>query len=123
MAMDGNIDSFQDATRATPQCSSDANKSSTGPTWAEQNSNDIKISNHGRMTEPFATVTTSVSEAGRAESMESGNSGFNTASFSGRDISGIHKSYAKNGSIQVIDVDDEDIRQVTCRSNAILNNC
>ena len=64
-----------------------------------------------------------VSEAVRAESMESGNSGFNTASFSGRDISGIHKSYAKNGSIQVIDVDDEDIRQVTCRSNAILNNC
>nr|GEU62132.1 ATP-dependent DNA helicase Q-like 4A isoform X1 [Tanacetum cinerariifolium] len=114
VSKDGNIDSFQDATRATQQCSSDANNSSTGPTWADQNSDDIdyKFSKPVRMTVPVATV--SVSEAGRAESTESGNHGSNTENVSGRDISGIHKN-AKNGShlhsVQVIDVDDEDIRQ------------
>ncbi|GKB23104.1 ATP-dependent DNA helicase Q-like 4A protein [Tanacetum coccineum] len=114
VSKDGIIDSFQDATRATQQCFSDAKNSSMGSTWADQNSDDInyKFREPVRMTVPVATV--SVSEAGRAEPMESGNYGSNTESVSGRDISGTHKN-AKNGShlhsVQVIDVDDEDIRQ------------
>ncbi|KAI7728903.1 hypothetical protein M8C21_012297, partial [Ambrosia artemisiifolia] len=66
---DADTASHQEFETVTQQCSSDANNKSTGSTLADQNSDDTNIrnSNHGHVTEPLETVTTSVAKAGRAD--------------------------------------------------------
>ncbi|KAJ0795776.1 putative phosphoglycerate mutase (2,3-diphosphoglycerate-independent) [Helianthus annuus] len=68
-AKDGDTTSFQDFEPTAQQFSSDANKSHTGSTLADQNldDTDIKYSNHGLVIEPLATVPTSVAKARRAD--------------------------------------------------------
>ncbi|KAJ0724921.1 hypothetical protein HanPI659440_Chr12g0453011 [Helianthus annuus] len=69
VAKDGDTASFQDFEPTAQQFSSDANKSHTGSTLADQNldDTDIKYSNHGLVIEPLATVPTSVAKARRAD--------------------------------------------------------
>ncbi|KVH93498.1 DNA helicase, ATP-dependent, RecQ type [Cynara cardunculus var. scolymus] len=120
IAKDGDTASFRDVERATQQCSSEANNKSTRSTWGDQHSNEINImhSKPRRMTDLFASVTTSVTEAGRAETMQSGGYVLNSTNVCGRDEGGIHKNHAKISShlhgLQEIDaggIDDEDILQ------------
>ncbi|XP_024961474.1 ATP-dependent DNA helicase Q-like 4A [Cynara cardunculus var. scolymus] len=131
LANDGGTASFQDVRRATQQCSSNVNNTILRQTGAEcSNEINIQHSESRDMTNRFATVATSVAEAGRFGMMRGGGYTSNSIDAGRRNTNcsysnttnlgqGIH-NYATNAShfngfqetsVGGIDDDDDDILQ------------
>ncbi|CAI9287158.1 unnamed protein product [Lactuca saligna] len=85
------------------------------PTWEDQNSNEnhVEHSNPDQTLNPSATVTTSVTETKRAETLQNGGYESYSTSACGNDISGINRNHAKNWSHihGLQEIDDEDTFQ------------
>ncbi|KAL7599815.1 hypothetical protein Lser_V15G24262 [Lactuca serriola] len=90
--------SFQDDKRASQQCSSDGNNKFTAQTWEDQNSNENNVEHikPDQTTNLSTTVTTSVTETKRAETIQNGGYESDSTSVCRNDISGINRNHAKN---------------------------